>query len=64
MSLDPNISAFLVDGVTWGKKTDDDADVPVDSRRTAAQKVNILEFWTSWEIYDHIPVMRNDDLTT
>ena len=47
LSLDPNFSAFLVGGVTWGKKTksaplreftDDDADVALVSRSTAAQK--------------------------
>ena len=52
LSLDHNFAPFLVEGFTWVKKTatvplhgftDDDETVPEASRRTAAQKVNLLE---------------------
>ena len=52
LSLDTNFAPFLIDGVTWGKKTrtsplrdlvDDGEDVPEARRKTAEQKVSMLE---------------------
>ena len=52
LSLDPNLAPFLVSGATWEKKTksnatrgfvDDTAPIPKESRKTAAQKVTLLE---------------------
>ena len=52
LSLDTNFAPFLIDGVTWGKKThtsplrdlvDDGEDVPEARRKTAEQKVSLLE---------------------
>ncbi len=52
LSLDSNFAPFLVEGVTWGKKTraqplrgftDDGEDVAENQRQTAQQKVNFLE---------------------
>ena len=61
-------SAFLVDGVTWGKNTksdplrgfiDNDADVSVNSRSTAAQKVTICEFMLG-QIANYCPVLSRN----
>ena len=59
-------SAFLVDGVTWGKNTKpdplrgfNDADVSVNSRRTAAQKVTIFEFMLG-QIANYCPVLSRN----
>ena len=52
LSLDTHFVPFLIDGVTWGKKTrtsplrdlvDDGEDVPEARRKTAEQKVSMLE---------------------
>ena len=52
LSIDPNFAPYIIDGVTWLKKTttaplhgfEDDADpIPGAQRRTAAQKVTQLE---------------------
>ena len=52
LSLDSNFAPFLLEGVTWEKKaknsplrgfTDDDDSVAEASRRTAQQKVTLLE---------------------
>ncbi|MCG8078347.1 MAG: hypothetical protein JAY75_19160, partial [Candidatus Thiodiazotropha taylori] len=52
LSLDPYFADFLVEGVTWQKKTattsfrgftNDGADVPEENRRTTKQKATQLE---------------------
>ena len=52
LSLNTNFAPFLIDGVTWGKKirtsslrdlVDDGEDVPEARRKTAEQKVSMLE---------------------
>lgn len=70
LSLDPNFSGFLIDGVTWGKKskanplrgfTNDVAPIPVDDRRTAAQKVSHLELMLG-QIANFCPVISRNSI--
>lgn len=65
LSLDPNFASFLTTDTTWLKKTnaaplrgftDDDDDVPVIRRRTAAQKVSHLEMMLG-QIANYAPVI-------
>lgn len=65
LSLDPNFAAFLLDGSTWLKKsaanplcgfTDDEADAPEASRRTAAQKLTHLELMLG-QIANYCPTL-------
>ena len=64
LSLDPLFAGFLLEGVTWAKKsktnpirgfTDDTDDVPKENRLTAAQKVNHLELLLG-QIANYAPV--------
>ena len=64
LSLDPNFAPYLIDGVTWLKKTttaplrgfEDDADpIPEAQRRTAAQKATQLELLG--QIANYCPVI-------
>jgi hypothetical protein len=66
LSLDPNFAPFLIDGLTWLKKTtaaplrgfENDADtVPVERRRTAEQKAARLELILG-QIANYCPVLN------
>jgi hypothetical protein len=68
LSLDPNFAPFLIDGVTWLKKTsatplhgfENDADtVPVAHRRTAEQKAAHLELILG-QIANYCPVISRN----
>ena len=70
LSLDPNFAQFLIDGVQWGKKTrnsplrgfrDDAADMPEERRRTAQQKVNMLELMLG-QIANYCPVISRNTI--
>ncbi len=63
LSLDPNFAPYLIDGVTWSKKTttaplrglEDDAEpIPEAQRRTAAQKATQLELLLG-QIANYLP---------
>ena len=63
LSLDPNFAPYLIDGVTWSKKTttaplrgfeDDNEPIPEAQRRTAAQKVTQLELLLG-QIANYLP---------
>ena len=65
LSLDPNFAPFLVEGCQWGKKTktsplrgfvDDTDAVPADKRKTAQQKVTMLELMLG-QIANYCPVI-------
>lgn len=70
LSLDQQFAPFLVDGATWSKKTKadplrgfvDDADpVPAAQRRTAQQKVNMLELMLG-QIANYCPIISRNTL--
>jgi hypothetical protein len=70
LSLDPNFAPFLIDGVTWLKKTtaaplrgfENDADtVPVARRRTAEQKAAQLELILG-QIANYCPVISRNTI--
>ena len=68
LSLDPNFAPYLIDGVTWLKKTttaplrgfEDDADpMPEAQRRTAAQKATQLELLLG-QVANYCPVISRN----
>lgn len=68
LSLDQQFAPFLVEGVQWGKKTkdaplrgftDDAATVAEDARRTAQQKVTMLELMLG-QIANYCPVISRN----
>ena len=70
LTLDPNFAPFLVDNFRWEKKTranpnrgfiDDVAPVPVERRRTAAQKVTQLELMLG-QIANYCPVISRNTI--
>jgi len=70
LSLDNNFAPFLIDGVTWEKKSPaspvrgfaDDADtVPEASRRTAAQKATHLELMLG-QIANYCPIISRNTI--
>ena len=70
LSLDPNFASFLTDGATWQKKTnttpmrgfeDDNEEVPVIRRRTAAQKVTHLDMMLG-QIANYVPVISRNTI--
>ena len=70
LSLDSNFAPFLIDGVTWGKKskksplrgfTDDGEAIAADKRRTAQQKVNILELMLG-QIANFCPIISRNTI--
>ncbi len=70
LSLDPQFAPFLVDGVTWAKKTrlaprrgfnNDGQGVPEATRRTAAQKVTMLELMLG-QIANYCPVIARNTI--
>ena len=70
LSLDPLFAGFLLEGVTWAKKskinltcgfTDDTNDVPTENRLTAAQKVNHLELLLG-QIANYAPVIAQNTI--
>ena len=67
LSLDPNFALFLVSGASWEKKTksnvirgfvDDTAPIPTESRKTAAQKVALLELMLG-QIANFCPIISH-----
>ena len=70
LSLDPNFAPFLVEGCLWGKKTkttplrgfaDDTDAVPADKRKTAQQKVTMLELMLG-QIANYCPVISRNTI--
>ena len=70
LSLDPNFAPYLIDGVTWSKKTttaplrgfeDDNEPIPEAQRRTAAQKVTQLELLLG-QIANYCPVISRNTI--
>ena len=70
LSLDPSFVPYLVEGVTWLKKTrtstnrgfaDDNNEVAEGSRRTAAQKVAQLELML-WQIANYCPIISRNSI--
>ena len=70
LSLDPNFAPFLGEGTQWGKKTratpnrgfeDDDQNVPEAQRRTAAQKVTMLEVLLG-QIANYCPIISRSTI--
>lgn len=70
LSLDPYFADFLVEGVTWQKKTattafrgftNDGADVPEENRRTAAQKATQLELMLG-QIANFCPIISRNTI--
>ena len=70
LSLDPNFAPFLVEGCQWGKKTktsplrgfvDDTDAVPADKRKTAQQKVTMLELMLG-QIANYCPVISRNTI--
>ena len=70
LSLDPLFAGFLLEGVTWAKKsktnptrgfTDDTDDVPKETRLTAAQKANHLELLLG-QIANYAPVIARNTI--
>ena len=70
LSLDPNFAPFLVSGASWEKKTksnatrgfvDDTVPIPTESRKTAAQKVTLLELMLG-QIANFCPVMSRNTI--
>ena len=70
LSLDPNFAPYLIDGVTWSKKTttaplrglEDDAEpIPEAQRRTAAQKATQLELLLG-QIANYCPVISRNTI--
>ena len=70
LSLDANFAAFLVEDFKWLKKTnanplrgitDDGADVPEASRRTAAQKLAHLELMLG-QIANYCPIISRNTI--
>ena len=68
LSLDAQLATFLLDGATWLKKTktsllrgftDDGSSVPEASRRTAQQKVSMLELMLG-QIANYCPVISGN----
>ena len=70
LSLDPNFADFLLDGVTWEKKTsnnprrglvDDGEDIAAARRKTAGQKVSQLELMLG-QIANFCPVISRNTI--
>ena len=70
LSLDPNFAPFLVEDFTWEKKTktsplrgftDDDEEVPAAKRRSAQQKVTMLELMLG-HIANYCPVISRNTI--
>ena len=70
LSLDPNFAPFLIDNFTWDKKTkasplrgfiDDDDQVPAAKRRTAQQKMSMLELMLG-QIANYCPVISRSTI--
>ena len=70
LSLDKNFADFLVDGVTWSKKTvaaplrgfvSDGQDIPAANRRTAHQKVTHLELMLG-QIANYCPIISRNTI--
>ena len=71
LSLDPHFAPFLVNGFTWQKKSkstplrgfsdDDRESVPASSRRTAEQKVGMLELMLG-QIANYCPVVSRSSI--
>ena len=68
LALDKNFAGFLVDGLTWLKKTsgaplrgftDDNEPIPEEQRRTAAQKVTQLELMLG-QIANFCPIISRN----
>ena len=70
LALDKNFAGFLVDGLTWLKKTscaplrgftDDNEPIPEEQRRTAAQKVTQLELMLG-QIANFCPIISRNTI--
>lgn len=70
LSLDPNFAPFLIAGTTWQKKSrafplrglqDDDQDVPRELRKTAQQKVTLLELMLG-QIANYCPIISRSTI--
>ena len=70
LALDENFAPLLVDGVTWQKKTrtaplrgftDDGVDIPAARRKTAQQKVNILDLMLG-QIANYCPIISRNTI--
>ena len=70
LSLAPNFAPFLTEGVIWEKKSrafplhgllDDGESVPVERRRTAQQKVTVLELMLG-QIANYCPVISRNTI--
>ena len=70
LSLDTNFAPFLILGASWNKLsrelplrgfTDDANDVPVDDRRTAQQKCNMLHL-ILWQIANYCRVISRNSI--
>ena len=70
LSLDAQFAPYLLDGATWSKKTkksplrgftDDGSSVPEASRRTAQQKVSMLEVILG-QIANYCPVISRNTI--
>lgn len=70
LSLDNNFAPFLTEGFTWNKKTraqplrgltDDEESVPEPRRRTAQQKLNLLELMLG-QIANYCPIISRTSL--
>lgn len=70
LSLDPNFAQFLVEDCQWGKKiksaplrgfTDDIDTVPADKRKTAQQKVTLLELMLG-QIANYCPIISRNTI--
>ena len=69
LSLDPNFSDFLIDGLSWGKKTNttplrgfsNDLGSAPAVRRTAAQKVTHLEMMLG-QIANYAPIISRSSI--
>ena len=70
LSLDPNFAPYLIDGVTWTKKTttapqrgfeDDTEPIPEEQPHTAAQKVTQLDLLLG-QIANYCPVISRSTI--
>lgn len=70
LSLDKNFAPFLVDGFSWGKQTraealrgfeDDGEDVDEDKRKTAQQKVTLLNLMLG-QIANFCPIVSRNSI--
>ena len=70
LSLDANFAPYLIDGVQWAKRTpaaplrgfiNDDEEIAENRRRTAAQKVNLLELLLG-QIANYAPIVSRNTI--